>query len=138
MKRWTTKHEYGARQLGTEVHMSDVLIVDDDDGIRYLVNSVLTEHGFDVRTSSNGAEALIECRANPPALIVLDLEMPVMDGRTFARELANMEHRPPIIVLSAHGARRAAREIGAAAWIDKPFDEQRLLDLVQATFASVA
>lgn len=118
--------------------MSDVLIVDDDDGIRHLVDSVLSEHGFEVRTSSNGREALDECLARSPGLIVLDLEMPVMDGREFAKELEALDSRPPIIILSAYGARRAAREIGATAWMQKPFDERRLVQLVTEALDSAA
>ena len=121
--------------------VSDVLIVDDDDGVRRLVSTVLSEHGFEVRTSANGRVALDACLHDPPRLIVLDLEMPVMDGRTFARELSTstqFDQVPPIIVLSAYGARRAAREIGAAGWMQKPFDEQRLVDMIEATLGDAA
>lgn len=120
--------------------VSDVLIVDDDDGVRRLVSTVLSEHGFEVRTSANGQEALNECLQDPPSLIVLDLEMPVMDGRTFAMALSSqqLDRLPPIIVLSAYGARRAAREIGAAGWMQKPFDEQRLVDMIEATLGDAA
>ena len=111
--------------------LPDVLVVDDDPGIRLLVSAVLEDHGLLVRTSADGREALTACRQRRPALILLDLEMPRMDGRTFVRELRHLEHRPPVLVLSAYGAREAADEMGVEDWISKPFDEVRLIRKVR-------
>ena len=113
----------------------DVLVVDDDPGVRLLVSSVLEDAGLRVRTSPDGQSALTALRQRPPAVVVLDIEMPRMDGRTFARELRKAEDPPPILVLSAHRPRDVAAEIGAEAWIEKPFDETRLITYVRRLIA---
>ena len=99
-----------------------VLIVDDDASIRLLVSAVLSEEGFHVVKAANGAEALAQVTAAHPGVIVLDLEMPVMDGRAFFHELRDVGNHTPVVILSANGARQAQRELGAEGAIEKPFE----------------
>ena len=82
-----------------------VLIVDDDPGIRRMMSLVLAGEGYDVRTAENGRQALDLLASWRPAVILLDLMMPVMDGWTF---LAAQQADPilasiPVIVMSASG-----------------------------------
>jgi len=108
-----------------------VLVVDDDEDIRETLSEILGANGFEVSTASNGREALARLRATPHALVVLDLMMPVMTGWEF-RE-AQMRDAAiatvPVIVISAA---RAPRHVDAVAFLPKPFDVDRLLDLARA------
>jgi len=98
------------------------LIVEDEPSIRRLVASILIDDGWTASEASNGLEGLIQVAAQHFDAIVLDLDMPVMDGRTFYR--AMVERGPPIptLILSAFGARAAAIELGAPYAMQKPFD----------------
>jgi CheY-like chemotaxis protein len=111
-----------------------VLVVDDDVGVRTLIQMLLTLEGIEVYTASNGAEAWAAIQSHSPSffsLVVLDLQMPVMDGRVFGRIALEQEFRVPILLLSAYGAREAQQEIGAAYAMGKPFDPAILVEVVQ-------
>ena len=103
-----------------------VLAVDDDPAILELIRLTLTDEGFTVAAATNGLEALASFDEVHPDIIVLDLEMPVMDGRAFYRMLRERGADTPVLLLSAHGARAALRELGADAAIEKPFDPYAL------------
>lgn len=109
---------------------STVLVVDDDAALTRLLRLVLRDGGFEVRTAMNGREALEEVTADEPDVIILDLQMPVMDGHTFIRELHARGLHPRVLVLSATGARRAQRELHADAAMDKPFEPEDLVETV--------
>lgn len=108
-----------------------VLVVDDDPGIRSLVRLSLVSEGWIVATAGNGLEAL-EVLANYSEkrfnLIILDVQMPAMDGPTFYRELRALEDDTPVLMLSANDAERARREVGANAAMAKPFDPFILIE----------
>jgi CheY-like chemotaxis protein len=108
----------------------NVLVVDDDGWIRDLVERVLSNAGYHVTLAEDGLEAVEELREQTPALILLDLLMPRMDGVTFADELKRSGLRPevPILVLSAHPyTRQKAAQMGAEGCLDKPFRLPALL-----------
>ncbi len=115
-----------------------VLIVEDDADLREMMAQLLALEGYVATTVANGLEALeyLE-RGDKPDVILLDLMMPVMDGWEFRRQqqavptLANV----PVIILSAIDQRRAA-EVDAVAFLKKPLDFDRLLELVRR-FCSV-
>ncbi|HLH72633.1 MAG TPA: response regulator [Chloroflexota bacterium] len=107
-----------------------VMVVDDDPAILDIVSDILESEGFAVEKATNGAEALREVERIRPAVILLDMRMPVMDGWTFAKELKKRGmHFPILVMTAAQNARRWAEEIGADGYLAKPFD---LLDLLQA------
>jgi len=108
-----------------------VLVVDDDASIRALTISVLEDAGFAVREAPNGAAAMAVVEAGAPNLVILDLQMPVMDGRAFFRALRAAGHAMPVLLLSAHGVDSAMAELGAQGAIAKPFDIDDLLDRAQ-------
>jgi CheY-like chemotaxis protein len=88
--------------------------------------------GYRVETAANGREALDFVAVERPAVVVLDMRMPVMDGWTFARELRNRGVKLPIVVITAaRDAERWAREIGADAFLAKPFELTDLLDAIE-------
>lgn len=120
--------------------MSDapILVVDDDPCIRSLVAEALDWEGFQVATASNGAEALRLAEAKPPALVLLDMQMPVLDGTGFVRALRERGLETPVLVLTAGGnARRYASELNVAGFIPKPFDLTQLLDTVENLYSNV-
>jgi CheY-like chemotaxis protein len=82
-----------------------VLVVDDDPGIRRMVSLVLAGEGYDVRTAEDGRQALDLLASWHPAVILLDLMMPVMDGWTFlvAQQADPVLAPIPVIVMSASG-----------------------------------
>ena len=105
-----------------------VLIVDDDPDIAESLAMILEDEGFAVTVATNGADALRAVQSAHPAVIVLDMLMPVMDGTQFAGELAKRDpdHAPIIVVSATHDVRERAHEIGAEAFLMKPFDVRTL------------
>jgi CheY-like chemotaxis protein len=119
--------------------LGSVLIVDDDIDIREILADTLVETGFQVTTACNGAEALAAIRsmAIKPAVILLDLMMPVMDGygflqqRTLDPDLASI---PIAIVTAGHGIEHDRLDDNLPI-IRKPFDLPELLGVLQALSA---
>jgi DNA-binding response OmpR family regulator len=109
-----------------------ILVVDDDPSIRDTVADALGDEGYDVRTANNGAEALSALEVGLPALVLLDMRMPVLDGWGFARALVERGISVPIVVMTAaQEARRWGAEINAAWVLPKPFDLLELLETVE-------
>jgi CheY-like chemotaxis protein len=109
------------------------LLVDDDESILSTVELLLTEEGYPVVVAANGKEALQHVAAQRPCLILLDMKMPVMDGWAFAMAYRDLPgpHAPIVVMTAAHDARQRAAEIAADDVISKPFDVNRLLDVVR-------
>ena len=109
-----------------------ILVVDDDEGIREFVSLVLEDEGYEVVTAPHGAAALEFVARRMPAVILLDMRMPVMDGWVFARAYRQRPgSRAPIVVVTAAteaGARAA--QIDAAGVLPKPFRLAELLEVV--------
>ena len=109
-----------------------ILLVDDDSAILAAEREVLMEHGFRVILAHDGAEALRAIDAEPPAMIVLDVQMPGIDGPTFARELRTRLRRVPLVILTAVAdPKREADRCNAEAYLRKPFDADELVRLVR-------
>jgi CheY-like chemotaxis protein len=108
-----------------------VLLVEDEPTLIEVMRFVLEAEGFEVEVAKNGREALALLRAGMrPALVLLDLMMPVMSGREFLDEVARMPsfEAPPIVVLTAGGPIEVP---GAAAVLRKPYDLRVLLEAVE-------
>ena len=112
-----------------------VLIVDDDRNLTKLISTVLALAGLNVLTATDGFAALELLEGQEVDVIILDLRMPRMDGRSFLKELRVKGMDIPVLIASAYGARAAQKELGAQAAIEKPFDPERLLDLVTELLA---
>ncbi len=99
-----------------------VLVVDDDPNITAAVRDGLEFEGYRVTTASNGVEALRHVELDPPALILLDMRMPGMNGWEFAeRYRATGVDAPVVVMTAAANARTWAEEIRADAVLPKPF-----------------
>ena len=109
-----------------------VLVVDDDPDILATVEQILAVEGYEVLGACNGAEALAVLDDRRPAVIILDLMMPVMDGWEFRRRLAaHPASATPVIVVSAdRDIARKAASIDANGYIAKPFDLDDLITAV--------
>src|SRR5579885_1306 len=101
-----------------------ILVVDDDPGIRQTIADLLAEEGYLVTSAADGIDALDKLGAALPALILLDIAMPRMDGYAFSEELERRGLRPsiPVLVLTADArAQEKAARVGAASYLAKPF-----------------
>jgi CheY-like chemotaxis protein len=119
-----------------------VLVVDDDFDVRESIVDLLLEDGFDALSAKDGREGLYELRVRPDVgLIVLDLSMPMMDGKAFRQEqLSDPELASiPVIVLSGdENCENAAASLGARASLKKPFSPEALLGAIRSTASSAA
>lgn len=116
----------------TERKPRPILIVDDDAAIRDAVRQVLVDEGFRVVQASDGAEALRAIDTEPPAMIVLDVQMPGIDGPALARELRTRLRRVPLVILTGVAdPKREADRCNAEAYLRKPFDADELVRLVR-------
>jgi two-component system chemotaxis response regulator CheY len=108
-----------------------VLVVDDEAAIRELLELILVTEGHAVALARDGAEALASVDAVAPDIILLDLKMPVMDGREFAERYRAREGKTaPIVVISAVQKLSEYADLGACAVLAKPFELQVLLDAI--------
>jgi CheY-like chemotaxis protein len=110
--------------------MSTVLVADDDPGVRQLTSLVLSLDGNSVCTASDGLEALEILTHESVDLVILDLQMPRMDGREAIQEARRVGYLGPVLILSAFGAKAAAEELYADDAVEKPFDPDDLLSHV--------
>jgi two-component system OmpR family response regulator len=111
-----------------------ILVVDDDPGIRSVVCSYLTEHGFDVETVADGKALERSLSQGRVDLVVLDVMLPGEDGLAICRKLAD-DHGPAVIMLSALGGdadRIIGLELGADDYLPKPCNPRELLARVRA------
>lgn len=101
-----------------------VLVIDDDDTVCEILREALTEDGYAVATVPHGAAALELIRHHQPAVILLDLRMPIMDGWSFAEQYKRISAPPAsLILLSAlKDIEESAKRLGAVAFIRKPFE----------------
>lgn len=115
-----------------------VLVVDDHPSIRTMIVAALTDEGYVVRQAEHGGAALRQVATCRPCLILLDLRMPVMDGRAFAAAYHRTPppHAPILILSAEREAEGAVAEIGAVGLLRKPFDLDELLDLAERHVAA--
>jgi two-component system response regulator PrrA len=107
----------------------DVLVVDDEPAIREALERMLRDEGFAVRLAAGGHEALAAIAARPPAVVVLDVAMPDLDGVTVTRRVRADGIEVPICILSARdevGDRVAGLSSGADDYLVKPFAPEEL------------
>lgn len=114
--------------------MARVLVVEDDPTILSLVSEILRDEGHEVASASGGHAGLALLEPVLPHLILLDMRMPGMDGWGFAAELKARGVSVPVVVMTAaRDAAKSAAEIGAAAYVSKPFDIDEMASIVEST-----
>jgi CheY-like chemotaxis protein len=123
-----------ARKLRLVPNMTHILVVDDDPGVRTVVSDALRQDGYQVDAVGNGQQALAAFGKHRPDALVLDLQMPIMDGPTLVRTLRERTKWgaiPLVVVSGAVGAAEAGPQLGARACLTKPFDLSELLRSVE-------
>jgi CheY-like chemotaxis protein len=127
------------------VRYSHVLVVDDSPSVRRVVGNMLKSYGWEVQTARDGVEALDSIARKMPAAVLLDIEMPRMDGYELMATLRSQEQyrQLPLIVLTSRAAtkhQQRAIQLGADAYVVKPYQDDELLStiatLVQARQAN--
>lgn len=111
-----------------------LLIVDDDTGVQKLLKIVLECEHFEVMVANDGQEALVQLEHTRPALILLDLMMPRMDGPTFVSELERRGLRSsiPVIALTANVyAQSLIERMQVDSYLSKPFHVAELLQQIR-------
>jgi two-component system response regulator MprA len=112
-----------------------ILVVDDDPAVTSLLRRGFTYEGFQVDTAASGPDALGLARERPPALVVLDIMMPGMDGLEVCRRLRAADSSLPILLLTARDAptdQILGLDTGADDYVTKPFAFEVLLARVRA------
>ena len=120
----------------------EILIVDDEVGIRELLSEILQDEGYRVALAENATEARAYRQRQQPALVLLDIWMPDTDGVTLLREWgSNSLLTMPVIMMSGHGTIETAVEatrIGAFDFLEKPIGLSKLLSTIARAFKTAA
>jgi chemotaxis protein histidine kinase CheA/ActR/RegA family two-component response regulator len=132
---WTSSlPSVGRGQTMPPVHMEDqyVLVVDDSPSVRRVVSNMLKTAGWEVQTARDGIEALDVAGKRKPAAVLLDIEMPRMDGYELIATLRSQDQYKhlPLIVLTSRAAgkhHQRAMQLGADAYLVKPYQDEELI-----------
>jgi two-component system, OmpR family, response regulator MprA len=121
------------RNAGRTAHR--VLVVDDEPQVVWVIQLSLDAEGYETFTACDGVEAMEQVAAHRPELVVLDVMMPRMDGWSVLRELSTLpdDERPRVVMVTAlasAGDRQRAADLGADAYVTKPFSIEELLDVL--------
>ena len=116
--------------------MANILAVDDSSSMRQMVSFTLKGAGYQVTEAADGQEALNKAKSQQFDLVITDVNMPVMDGITFIRNLrgeANYKFTPMLMLTTESAADKKAegKAAGATGWIVKPFNPDQLLNTVK-------
>ena len=110
-----------------------VLTIDDSKAVRDMIGFTLQPHGYQVYEAENGQEGLRQLDAVAPALVITDLNMPVMNGIEFIEKARALDEspwaafRPLLTTETAPEMKARGKAAGATGWIDKPFDANKLI-----------
>ncbi len=115
-----------------------ILVVDDEENTRLALTRLLCREGYDVMTATDGCDALNQIRTHSVDLVITDLNMPVMDGLAFLKEL-NREHPSShVIMLTAYGEVESyleALNLGAFEYLNKPVKLEELIKIIEKIFS---
>jgi CheY-like chemotaxis protein len=123
-------------QIADTNHMTKILVIDDDARDRGLLLAVLEDKGYEVILAANGRVGLMLCHQLTPDAVVLDLNMPGLDGLSILRQLRILHPTLPVVVFSGHSTQEVEEEMlnqGATAFIQKAFS----LDLLGSALREV-
>lgn len=109
-----------------------ILVIEDNEQNMYLCNFILTSHGYTVLQARTGTEGIAAVLKHRPDLVILDIQLPEMDGYAVAHELKNNTETKniPIIAVTSYamaGDRERILEAGCAGYIEKPIDPETFI-----------
>jgi DNA-binding NtrC family response regulator len=110
-----------------------ILIVDDEESVRYSFKKIYREPGFEIMEAANGLEALSVIKKNVPDLVLMDIEMPGLNGLEAIQRIKAMQPQIPVIIITAFGTSErviGAMKYGAYEYLEKPFDVARLKEVI--------
>ncbi len=115
---------------------SKILVIEDNEQNMYLVTFILEKYGYQVAQARNGDVGLAQARQQKPDLILLDIQLPVMDGYTVARELRKIEAlaKVPIVAVTSYampGDRENTLAAGCTGYIEKPIDPDTFITQIE-------
>jgi len=130
-----TSKEDTAKTSGSsaEKKSESILIVDDDKKLRESLQKAVASHGYIVRLAADGESALKEIRSSVPDLVLLDIQMPGMDGIQTFNAIRQIDSRLPVIIITGHGTTDHAIEatkLGAFEYILKPFELSMIMTMI--------
>jgi CheY-like chemotaxis protein len=111
-----------------------VLLVDDEKPILSLLNEILERHGYRVTTATSGEAAISTYCRRPADLVILDMDMPGMDGLQAVRELLSLDKNARVIISSGYSMNSRIEEalsLGAKGFLAKPYNNRELLEMVR-------
>ena len=114
---------------------SDVLVIDDQGGVRKLLGEALGKEGYRVELAGSGREAIQKITTYTPLLILLDMRMPHLSGLETLQEIRQVCGTVPVIIMTAFDELDTitkAKELGVRHWIQKPFNLKDVCFLVKA------
>lgn len=114
-----------------------ILLIEDNDQNRYLVTFLLENRGHEVIPARDGADGIEAARTLDPEVILLDIQLPVLDGYDVARALRRIPHLGdvPIVAVTSYampGDREKALEAGCTGYIEKPIDPDTFVQAVES------
>jgi DNA-binding NtrC family response regulator len=118
--------------------MSKILVIDDEPGIRSLLDTLLSRKGYDVILAEGGRKGLELFRRECPDVVVLDLKMPEMDGMAVLQQIHKLNPGQPVIILTGaglQGVEEQLRGCGVSEYVEKEFSLHRLGDALKRTLA---
>jgi CheY-like chemotaxis protein len=114
-----------------------ILVVDDSPSVRRVVGNMLKQHGWEVQMARDGVEALEMISREMPAAVLLDIEMPRMDGYELIATVRSQEQYRmlPLVILTSRAAtkhQQRAMQLGANAYVVKPYQDEDLLNTLNS------
>lgn len=131
----TDNHRVGASQTSVgELEGLDILVAEDTPDNQFLITKLLTRRGARVRIAENGRVAVDEALAKDYDIIIMDVQMPQLDGHSATRELRARGYEGSIVALSAHAMkedRALSLAVGCNEHLTKPVDVKRLVAVIK-------
>ena len=130
---------YIVRQQSYQNHIR-AMVIDDSITMRKVTSRFLERHNIDATTAKDGLEAVTKLEEQIPDLVILDIEMPRMDGFEVATHIRNQPHlkKVPIIMVTSRGGekhRERAAKIGVNAYLTKPYQEEEMLNTIRSVLS---
>lgn len=114
--------------------MAKILVIDDEQSIRHLLDTLLSRKGYDVVLADGGRKGLELIRREHPDVVVLDLKMPEMDGVTVLQQIRRLNPDQPVIILTGAATperEQQVRALGVTEFVEKEFSLHRLGDALK-------